>query len=106
MAKSPYMGGKVETATLSNGAIVNKGLAVQKRGPKTEKITDRITLLKRYSVDNSVIIEGNEGVIIWDTGGQMEAGKRKYQALRELTDKPVKAIIYSHYHYAMGARAF
>ncbi|QQK76583.1 MBL fold metallo-hydrolase [Salicibibacter cibarius] len=103
---SPYMGGEVKTATLANGAIVNEGLAFPKREPKIDEIRDGITMLKRFSLDNTVIIEGKEGVIVWDTGGHMEAGKRKYQALREITNKPVKAIIYSHNHYTMGAKAF
>ncbi|QQK80511.1 MBL fold metallo-hydrolase [Salicibibacter cibi] len=102
----PYMGGEVKTATLDNGAIVNQGLAIPKRGAKIDKIRDGITVLKRFSLDNTVIIEGKEGVIVWDTGGHMEAGKRKYRALREITNKPVKAIIYSHNHYTMGAKAF
>ncbi|MEH7014727.1 alkyl sulfatase dimerization domain-containing protein [Neobacillus niacini] len=107
LRKSPYFGAEVETAQLPNGAIVNKELAFSgSKGPQIIPITDRITLLQGFSVENTVIIEGDEGVIIWDTGSYTAIGKRKYEALRQLTDKPIKAIIYSHNHYAMGTTAF
>ena len=104
---SPYMDMEVETAVLPNGAIVNKYLSLMGSAePSFIPITKGITVLRRFSVDNTVIIEGNEGVIVWDTGSYMSIGKRKYEALRQLTDKPIKAIIYSHNHYAMATKAF
>lgn len=104
---SPYLGREVETAVLPNGAIVNKFLSLMGPAePNLISITKGITVLRRFSVDNTVIIEGNEGVIIWDTGSYMSIGRRKYEALRQLTNKPIKAIIYSHNHYAMAAKAF
>ncbi|MFF5814692.1 alkyl sulfatase dimerization domain-containing protein [Peribacillus butanolivorans] len=105
--KSPYLGGKVETATLPNGAIANKNLVSSgAKEPQILRITDRILVLIGFSVENTVIIEGDEGLIIWDTGSYISIGKRKYDALRQITDKPIKAIIYSHNHYAMGTTAF
>ncbi|MEH7377185.1 alkyl sulfatase dimerization domain-containing protein [Neobacillus drentensis] len=107
LRKSPYLGAEVEIAQLPNGAKLNKNLAYA--GSKEQQIipiTNGVTALVNFSVENTVIIEGNEGVIIWDTGSYTSVGKRKYEALRQISDKPVKAIIYSHNHYAMGTTAF
>jgi alkyl sulfatase BDS1-like metallo-beta-lactamase superfamily hydrolase len=111
MKTSPYMGEEVETATMPNGAIVNKKLfdlmgKGKKFQPKIKKLENGIYVLLGFSVENTVIIEGETGVIVWDTGAHMDVGKRKNQALREITQKPITAIIYSHNHYAMGTRAF
>jgi alkyl sulfatase BDS1-like metallo-beta-lactamase superfamily hydrolase len=107
--KSSYMGGQVEKITMPHGAIVNKlmGDVYQKRKAATiRRIGKRITVLERFSLEHSVIIEGESSVIFWDTGANMGIGKRKYQLLREITDKPIRAIIYSHSHYTNGTRAF
>ncbi|MHA1210966.1 MAG: alkyl sulfatase dimerization domain-containing protein [Candidatus Heimdallarchaeota archaeon] len=48
---------------------------------------------------NSILIEGDEGVIVVDTGISRKAGEYINKKLKELTDKPVKAIIYTHHHY-------
>lgn len=104
-----YMGAPVEKVTMQNGAIMNKVLAKhysESKGPSITKLTDKITVLENFSLENTVIIEGNEGVIVWDTGSNMGIGRKKYQALRSVTDKPIKAIIYSHNHYTKGAIAF
>ncbi|MEH6944205.1 alkyl sulfatase dimerization domain-containing protein [Bacillus sp. JJ722] len=103
---NPYMGGEVETVTLPNGAIVNKQIGLVPSKSEIIKVKDGIHVLSKYAIENTVIIDGKEGVIVWDTGSHMGAGQRKYQALRELTDKPIKAVIYSHSHYVMGTRAF
>ncbi|WP_342431167.1 alkyl sulfatase dimerization domain-containing protein [Neobacillus sp. FSL H8-0543] len=104
-----YMGGSVEKVTMSNGAIVNKVLAkhyTDLPGPSITKLTDKITVLENYSLENTIIIEGKEGIIVWDTGSNLGIGKKKYKALRSVTDKPIMAIIYSHNHYTKGAKAF
>jgi len=107
--KSRYLGGHVEKTTMPNGAFVNKIMAdsyTKRKEAKRTKIGKRITVLQNFSLENSVFIEGETSVIVWDTGSNMGIGKRKYQVLRELTNKPVRAVIYSHSHYTNGTRAF
>lgn len=107
--QSPYMGAPVEQMTMPHGAFVNKLMGEvygKRRESAIRKIGKRITVLERFTLENSVIIEGENSVIFWDTGSNMGVGKKKYQLLRQITDKPVSAIIYSHSHYTNGARAF
>lgn len=106
---SPYMGGHVEIVEMSNGAVLNKKLSEFYSGsiePKIKKIQEGIVVLQDFALENTVIIEGDTGVIVWDTGLNMGTARSKYQALRKLTSKSVSAIIYSHNHYTKGAKAF
>ncbi|WP_036376742.1 alkyl sulfatase dimerization domain-containing protein [Mycolicibacterium austroafricanum] len=47
---------------------------------------------------NSVFIEGDDGLIVYDTGVNMAAGRIIAEEIKKVTDKPVKAAFYSHHH--------
>lgn len=47
---------------------------------------------------NSTIIEGPEGLIVYDTGVNHAAGEVIAAEIEKISDKPVKAIFYSHHH--------
>jgi alkyl sulfatase BDS1-like metallo-beta-lactamase superfamily hydrolase len=47
---------------------------------------------------NSTIVEGDDGLIVYDTGVNAEAGALIASEIRKISDKPVKAIFYSHHH--------
>ena len=47
---------------------------------------------------NSILIEGNDGLIVFDTGLSHEHGEQLLKEIRKISDKPVKAIFYSHHH--------
>ena len=47
---------------------------------------------------NSTIIEGDDGLIVYDTGVNAEAGAFIAGEIKKISDKPVKAIFYSHHH--------
>ncbi len=49
-------------------------------------------------IGNSTIIEGEDGLIVYDTSVNMEAGEFIAAEIRKLSDKPIKAIFYSHHH--------
>ncbi len=49
-------------------------------------------------IGNSTIIEGEDGLIVYDTSGNLEAGAHIAREIRKLSDKPIKAIFYSHHH--------
>jgi alkyl sulfatase BDS1-like metallo-beta-lactamase superfamily hydrolase len=52
-----------------------------------------------WGLANMTMIEGTDGIIIVDTSESVENAREVMQAFREITDKPVKAIIYTHNHY-------
>jgi alkyl sulfatase BDS1-like metallo-beta-lactamase superfamily hydrolase len=57
---------------------------------------------------NVIMIEGDDGLIIVDTTTAQEHASVAERAFREISDKPVKAVIYTHHHadHISGAGAF
>lgn len=49
-------------------------------------------------IGNSTIIEGEDGLIVYDTSANMAAGECIAREIARLSDKPIKAIFYSHHH--------
>jgi alkyl sulfatase BDS1-like metallo-beta-lactamase superfamily hydrolase len=72
------------------------------------EVTDGIHVAIGYALANSIMIEGDDGVIIVDTTESMRAAGQVRDAFAAITDKPVSAIIYTHNHtdHIFGARAF
>ncbi|TSD62707.1 alkyl sulfatase dimerization domain-containing protein [Aeromicrobium piscarium] len=104
-----YCGAIVETATAVNGAIAAAELVSgggQRREPRVLTVADGIHTYVAGSIVNRTFIEGEDGVIVYDTGDDLADGEQAYAALRTITDKPIAAIVYSHNHYAHGSRAF
>ncbi len=72
------------------------------------KIHGRYHMAFAYSVSNCTMIEGDDGVILVDTMTSLEAAEEVAAEFRKITDKPIKAIIYTHFHadHVSGAKAF
>ncbi|MAT49660.1 MAG: MBL fold metallo-hydrolase [Porticoccaceae bacterium] len=91
-----------------NGAIINgdylKALA---SGPYGEvnviRVTDRITTVTGYANANFTFIETDNGLIAVDAGSNIGQARGALAMLREITDKPLIALIYTHHHYTGGA---
>jgi alkyl sulfatase BDS1-like metallo-beta-lactamase superfamily hydrolase len=47
---------------------------------------------------NATIIEGDDGLIVYDTGVNAEAGAHIAAEIGKISDKPIRAIFYSHHH--------
>lgn len=108
--KSIYMGAPVAQTTLANGAVTNAAAhqALAKTSylePVSECVAPGITVFGGHSFVNTTLIEGTEGLILYDTGEVLEDGERFLQQIRAISDKPIVAIIYSHAHYTHGTSA-
>jgi len=70
------------------------------------KVTDGVWVAVGFGLANSILLEGNDGVVIVDTMESAEAAAPVKAAFDKITSKPVKAIIYTHYHtdHIFGAR--
>lgn len=57
---------------------------------------------------NAGFVVTNEGVVVFDALGTPALGYRMIQRIREVTDKPIKKVIVSHYHadHIYGLQAF
>jgi len=76
--------------------------------PAVHKVTDDVYVAVGFDGANSIMIEGDDGLIIIDTLSTYEAAKQVIAEFRKITDKPVKAIIYTHGHldHVHGTGAF
>ena len=108
---NPYMGGPVNLVKAPNGAIVNEKVLTTL--PKlvyaektVEKVADGIWVIGGYSIANCSVIEAPDGLIVYDTGDFAEEGRHLREAIEsKISKRPIKAIIYSHSHYALGGGA-
>ena len=105
---SPYMGGEVELVEAPNGAIANKQILdgvdkVSWLEPTIEQPAEGIWVFGGYGLAPISIIDTDEGLIAFDTGDTKHDGEILLEAIRTVTDKPIRAIIYGHSHTAFGA---
>jgi alkyl sulfatase BDS1-like metallo-beta-lactamase superfamily hydrolase len=72
------------------------------------KVTDGVYVAVGFGVSPSSMIVGDDGVIIVDTMIDTDSAGRAFTEFRKITDKPVKAIIFTHAHgdHISGAAAF
>lgn len=47
---------------------------------------------------DSIIIDAPEGLIVYDVGINREAGEFIAAEIKKISDKPIKAVFYSHHH--------
>ncbi|MBN2299397.1 MAG: MBL fold metallo-hydrolase [Deltaproteobacteria bacterium] len=73
-----------------------------------EKVADNVYVAIGFGLANSIMIEGDDGVIIVDTMESCEAASEVLSEFRKICTKPVKAIIYTHNHvdHIFGAQVF
>jgi len=56
-------------------------------------------------LSNQTFVLGPEGVIAIDTGESIQEMQCALDRLRQVTDAPIVAVIYTHFHYVAGTRA-
>jgi alkyl sulfatase BDS1-like metallo-beta-lactamase superfamily hydrolase len=62
------------------------------------KVTDGIYVAVGFGLANSVLLEGTDGLVIVDTMESAEAAAKVKREFQKVSSKPVKAIIYTHFH--------
>lgn len=87
----------------ANSKLIDHSEKLKKR---LVKITDGVYQVIGVGLANTTMIEGENGIIIVDTGDGIEEAEEHLEEFRKITDKPVSAIIYTHWHYTLGTRAY
>ena len=61
-----------------------------------------------WQLGNVAMIEAPEGLIIVDTGESVSESRKIMAEFRKISDKPVKAVVYTHFHpdHINGVKAF
>jgi alkyl sulfatase BDS1-like metallo-beta-lactamase superfamily hydrolase len=80
----------------------------KKMEQRVYKIADNVYSAVGYALANSIMIEGRDGMIIVDVTESVDSAKAILAEFRKITDKPVKAVVYTHNHtdHTMGVKAF
>ncbi len=101
-----------KVAEAPNGALANKDYIEWSQnsalgaGTIVHKPREGVWTITGYSISNYTFIEGENGLIVFDVGNNVGMGRAALKIIREHTDKPISAIIYSHHHYTGGAGVF
>ena len=93
----------------SKAYIYEKRKALSKQFEKEIiKITEGVFVAVGYGASNSVLIEGADSLIIVDAMLGTEAAENVFAGFRNITSKPVNAIIFTHIHsdHTGGASVF
>ena len=61
------------------------------------KVTEGVYEITGFFCNITFLIT-DDGVILFDTGNYPEKGNRIQEIIRSVTDKPIKYIVYTHYH--------
>ncbi len=110
--KPYYRGGfDDQIAEAPNGAKVNaqykKFLSEGTYGStQVVEVREGVWSVTGYSFNNFTFVEGKTGLIAFDAGSNVGQGQEALRLVQEKVNKPVVAIIYSHYHYTGGAKAY
>lgn len=91
-----------------NGALLNADyLKAITEGPygkvRTVRVREGVTTITGYANSNFTFIETRTGLIAVDAGSNIGQAREALRMIREVTAKPVIAIIYTHHHYTGGA---
>ncbi|MCZ8103484.1 MAG: MBL fold metallo-hydrolase [Burkholderiales bacterium] len=76
--------------------------------PQLLKVAEGVHVAVGHGLANSILIEGTDGVVVVDTMESAESAQAVLRLFRTVTDKPVRAIVYTHYHpdHTFGAAVF
>ena len=75
---------------------------------KLVKVSEHVYAAVGFDIGNIGFVVTDEGVLVFDTGGEVPRARLALAALREVTDAPIVAVVYSHGHgdHTGGVDAF
>lgn len=96
-----------EVVTTPSGARVHRLLAEQRRHLERHffAVCPGVWSLVGNGLSNQGFVEGPEGIIAIDTGESIQEMRSALKQLRTVTDRPIVAVMYTHFHYVAGTRA-
>lgn len=62
------------------------------------KVTDGVYVAVGFGLANSILLEGEDGTVVVDTMESNETAREVKAAFAEITQKPIKALVFTHNH--------
>lgn len=94
------------TATDLEGRVAHRSLIdhSSRLSRKLHRVTDGVWCLVGNGLSNQTFITAPDGIIAIDTGESIEEMRDALIELRTVSDAPVVAVIYTHFHYVSGTQ--
>jgi len=104
-AEAPLPPDAKDFAGLVHPALAAHSAEFEKR---VYRVTDGVHVAVGYALANSILIEGDDGAIIVDVTGSVETAREVRAEFEKITDKPIRALIYTHNHadHVFGGKGF
>lgn len=95
------------TVTLATGQVAHRLHVAQNEFLERRLYTVRpgVHTLVGNGLSNQTFIEAPDGVIAIDTGESVEEMRDAIAELRSVCDRPIVAVLYTHFHYVTGTEA-
>lgn len=105
---SLYMGCNVKIGKADNGGVANQTLLDHSKQFSKQILNpeEGVYSLIGYGLSNINIIDAPEGLIVFDTGETVAQAQEHIAVIKRISNRPVKAIVYTHFHYTGGAKAY
>jgi alkyl sulfatase BDS1-like metallo-beta-lactamase superfamily hydrolase len=95
------------TVTLPGGQIAHRDHVAQSEVIHREfyAVAPGVWCLVGNGLSNQTFIDAPGGIIAIDTGESTEEMREAIAELRSVTDRPIVAVLYTHFHYVCGTEA-
>jgi alkyl sulfatase BDS1-like metallo-beta-lactamase superfamily hydrolase len=76
--------------------------------PRFLQVNDRVYVATGYALANVIYVLTDTSLVVIDTSESPTVARETFAEMRKITDKPVRYLIYTHFHgdHCNGARAF
>lgn len=93
--------------TAPNGARVHRDHLAQSEviRPEFHEVAPGAWCLVGNGLSNQTFIDAPDGIIVFDTGESVQEMAIALKELRRRTDRPIAAVVYTHFHYVEGTQA-
>ena len=91
----------------ARGGIAHRSLHehTERLAPQMYEVTSGVWCVVGNGLSNQTFIKGPEGIIAIDTGESIEEMSSALEQLRLVSNEPVVAVVYTHFHYVNGTAA-
>lgn len=74
-------------------------LLLQESQPRVDQVSEGVFLARGFGQGSAVLVEGQHSALVFDVGDSYEHARAMLDALEPLASKPIRYIVYSHYHF-------